>query len=188
MRLRRRQVEYQRLSRRALRLLIVPICLLSLSAVLPTFLMRRSAGPDLFDLTPASPRVDGYLLVAWHELERGYQSLKNGEGLFPGAPARALGYMSEGSEHVNAGQSIRQFILLPDSGGSGDSGQRFGDRMIEVHLQEGKEIRFAPGALVWVRGAWKPLPGNPNGDRPLYVLTEATAESASTTEIAKYFH
>lgn len=187
MRLRRRQTKYQRLSRRALRLLIAPLCLLSLAAVLPLVLMRHSEGPDLFDLTPANPRVDGYLLVAWHDLERGYRSLKDGGVLFPGAPARALGYMAEGMEHLSDGQRVRHFILLPNARGSGD-GERFGDRMIEVRLQEGAEVRFTRGALVWVRGAWRPLSGSPNGDRPLYVLNDAVAEAASEADIARYFH
>ncbi len=175
-----------RLSRQALRILVFPVVLICLAAVVPGLLMLRTAGPDLFDLTPTSPRVDGYVLVAWHELERAPGALKQGE-LSSGSPTRVLGYMMEADAPVRNGQHVQRFVLLPDAGSALHPAHRFGDQMVEVHLKGGDSIPFAAGRLVWVWGTWKLLPGNPNRDKALYQLEDARVENASRLDIAKYF-
>ena len=175
-----------RLSPQALRILVFPIGVICLTAVLPALLLLRTAGPDLFDLTPTSPRVDGYVVVAWHELERARRALKEGEPS-SGSPARVLGYMMEADAPVRNGQQIQRFVLLPDAGSAVHPAHRFGDQMVEVHLKEGARVPFVAESLVWVWGTWKLLPGNPNQDKPLYELENARVENASTSDIAKYF-
>ena len=184
MRLRPRPTRKQDgLSRRALRTLIIPVCLLSLAAILPSILIRHGERADLFELTPRTSRLDGYILVPWAELERGYRSLKHGALLYSGAAARALGYMAESGEHVRAGQPVGRFLLLPEAG----MAQRFGDREIEVHLKSGTIVPFSAGTLVWAWGTWQPVAGNPNREKPLYVLADARVETADGGDVGKYF-
>jgi hypothetical protein len=171
------------LSRHALRTLIIPVCLISLAAILPTVLIPHGEQPDLFELTPKTSRIDGYILVPWVELERGYRSLKHGALLYPGAAARALGYVAESRQHPRREEAVRRFVLLPEAG----TAPRFGDREIEVHLKPGTIVLFSAGALVWVSGTWQPLAGNPNGERPLYVLEDARVEAADGGDIGRYF-
>lgn len=171
------------LSRRALRTLIVPVVLISLAAVLPTLLIPRVERPDLFELTARTPLLDNYIVVSWVDLERGYRSLKHGVLLYPGAAARALGYMAESGEHLRVGEPVGRFLLLPEAG----MAQRFGDREIEVHLRSGTIVPFSAGSLVWAWGTWRPVAGNPNGEKPLYVLEDARVETADGGDIGKYF-
>ncbi len=166
------------LSRRALRTLLVPLGAISLAALLPQVLPRSDA-PDLAGLTPRTERLDGYILVRWLDLERGYRSLKHGALQYPGAAVRVLGYVAE----LHSGEPAGRLLLVPETG----SAQRFGDREIEVRLKPGAPVAPAAGSLVWAWGTWKPLPGNPNRETPLYVLQEARVEPAGRAEIAKYF-
>lgn len=149
-------------------------------------MLRTPVQPDLFDLTPMSPRADGYVLVAWHELERARRALKEGEPS-SGSPTRMLGYMMEADAPVRNGQQIQRFVLLPDAGSAVHPAHRFGDQMVEVHLKEGYRVPFSAGSLVWVWGTWKLLRGNPNEDKALYELENARVETASRSDIAKYF-
>ena len=148
--------------------------------------MMRRAGPDLFDLTPTVSRVDGYMLVAWYDLERSHGTLKAGA---PSAetPTRVLGYMMEGDQPIRDGKEVNRFVLLPDAGSAAHPAHRFGDQMIDVQLKAGTSIAFKGSSLVWVSGAWRLLAGNPAGDRPLYQLSDAQVEKADETEIPKYF-
>jgi hypothetical protein len=160
--------------------------LICLPAIIPGLLLLRTAGPDLFDLTPRAQRVDDYVLIAWHDLERRQQALKEGEPS-AGTPACALGYMTEGDRPIRDGQLVQRFVLLPDAGNAVHPAHRFGDQMIEVRLKPGDTVRFAERTLVWVWGRWKVLAGDPNRDKPLYELEEARVESASKADIGKYF-
>jgi hypothetical protein len=171
------------LARRALPTLILPVCVISLAAILSTMLSPRGGLPDLFELTPKTSRVDGYVVVRWAELERGYRSLKHGATLYLGAPALALGYMAEDGAYGRGGEPAGRFLLTPEMG----IAQRFGDREIEVRLQEGTSVSLLPGALVWVWGTWHPLTGNPNREKALYVMEDARVEAAERGDIAKYF-
>ena len=148
--------------------------------------LSRTSEPDLFDLTPKSLRLDGYALIAWHDLERAPHALKQGQPT-PGSPMRVLGYMMEGDQPIRDGQSVQRFVILPDAGSASHPAHRFGDQMIDVHLRAGSTVSFADRSLVWVWGEWKSLAGNPNRDKPLYELEDAYVENASKADIPKYF-
>ena len=152
----------ERVSRQARRILIFPIGVICLAAAVPALLMLRTpVQPDLFDLTPMSPRADGYVLVAWHELERARRALKEGEPS-SGSPTRVLGYMMEADAPVRNGQQIQRFVLLPDAGSAVHPAHRFGDQMVKVHLKEGIAFPFPQGASYGF-GA----PGNFSGETPM---------------------
>lgn len=174
------------LSRRAFRTLVGPLCLICLTAGIAAFLSTRRAGPNLVDLEPKIPLADGFVLVAWYDLERVQRSLK-AEGLSTGTPTRALGYMIEGDTPIPDGASVGSFVLLPDAGSPMHPAHRHGDQMIAVRLAAGSTIYFSHGGLVWASGWLRILPGDPEGREPLYVLESARAEPAVKTDIAKYF-
>ena len=174
------------LSRRALRGLIVPICLVSFTLVAGVLLSVHRSGPDLGDLIPRVPELDGYALVAWCNLERGHHALKVG-GVSSGSAVRVLGYMMDGTQPIRDGQLITRFVLLPDAGSAIHPGHRFGDQMIEVRMGAGETVRFTEGRLVWVWGTWRTLAGDTDGPVPLYQLVDARVESANQADIPKYF-
>jgi hypothetical protein len=155
-------------------------------AVAVALLGARKKGPDLFDLTARVSDVDGYRMVAWHELEREHRALKR-RGLSPGAATRVLGYMMTGAQQVREGQFVGCFVLLPDPGSPIHPAHRFGDQMIEVRLRAGDTVPFSEGDLVWVTGMWTILPGDPNGPVPLYALANAEVRPANKSDISKYF-
>jgi hypothetical protein len=170
-------------SRRALWSLIG----LTAAICLPTlFLISRPSGPDLFDLTPAEACSEGYVILAWPELERARHAMHTG-AISSGTMIRALGYMMEGDRQVRDGELIQGFVLLPDPGSAAHPAHRFGDQMINVRLETGSAVRFSEQSLVWVWGTLQMLPGNPTGHTPLYVLEHARAAPANKTDIQKYF-
>ena len=181
-RLRRREATY-RSAFRAFLGLSAAICLAVLAILVP---ISRSTLPDLFDLVPKIPASDGYAILAWQDLARAPHTL-NGGPASSGAKVRALGYMMQGGQMVRDGDRAGSFFLLPDAGSALQPAHRFGDAMIDVRLDTGYEVRFQERSLVWVWGTLRTLPGDPSGDRPLYVLDRARAEPADKTEIAKYF-
>jgi len=181
-----RAVTQDRAARQALRTLVLPLCLICLAAIIPALLTMRAPSPDLSELTPKVGRVEGCVLVAWYDLERGHRALKTGEPS-TGTAMRVLGYMMEGDRPIPNGQPVARFVLLPEAGNAAHPPHRFGDQMIDVRLKEGDTVRFARGSLVWAWGAWRPLPGDPKRDKPLYELQDAHVESAGATDIAKYF-
>ncbi|MBZ5625600.1 MAG: hypothetical protein LAQ69_43935 [Acidobacteriia bacterium] len=148
--------------------------------------ITKTAGPDLFDLTPAVSRSDQYLILAWPDLERARHALNAG-AISSGAMIRALGYMMEGDRPLRDGERIQGFVLLPDAGNAVHPAHRFGDQMIDVRLQAANEIRFSERSLVWVWGTLRMLPGDPTGHEPLYVLENARTELANQADIPKYF-
>jgi len=182
----RRRRKEQALSRNALKSIVLPLIMVCLACAFPALFMMRRAGPDLFDFTPKSPRLDGYTLVAWCDLERGHGALKEG-GPSAGSPTRVLGYMMDGDKPVRDGTHVNRFVLLPDAGSAVHPAHRFGDQMIDVQLRPGSSIVFKGSSLVWAFGTWKVLSGNPAGDRPLYQLQDAEVENADKTDIPKYF-
>jgi hypothetical protein len=166
---------------------MVPVCLICLAAAIPVALrVLHPAEPDLFDLTPKSPNLDGYALIGWYDLERGHRALKAG-GPFAGSPARVLGYMMAADQHIPAGERVRHFLLAPDTESVAHLIPRFGDRIIDVRLDEESTVPFADGSLVWAWGTWTPVAGDPNREKPLYELRNARVEAASKADIAKYF-
>ena len=174
------------MSRSALNNLVLPLIAIGLAAVFPALFMTRRAGPDLFDLTPTAARIDGYTLVAWHDLERLRGALKTG-GPSTGSPTRVLGYMMDDEKPIRDGTQVNRFVLLPDAGSAVHPAHRFGDQMIGVQLRTGSAILFKQGRLVWVWGTWKVLAGNSTGDKPLYQVQDSHVENADKAEIGKYF-
>ena len=166
--------------------LVVPVGLISLAALIGTILGLRSSGPDLLDWTPKVRDLDGYVLVAWRDLERPHDALTVG-GIPSGAAARALGYMMSGPQPIPDGRQVGDFCLLPDAGNAVHPAHRFGDQMIDVSLRRGDTVRFAEGSLVWVWGTWRALPGNPKGPNPLYQLENARIEPATRADVSQYY-
>lgn len=173
-------------SRRASLTLIVLVAAICLPTVATLVRITKTAGPDLFDLTPAVSRSDQYLILAWPDLERARHALNAG-AISSGAMIRALGYMMEGDRPLRDGERIQGFVLLPDAGNAVHPAHRFGDQMIDVRLQAANEIRFSERSLVWVWGTLRMLPGDPTGHEPLYVLENARTELANQADIPKYF-
>ena len=184
MRIRARRVRnLEACSRRALWSVIgltVAICLPAL------VLISRPAGPDLFDLTPVEARSDGYVVLAWPELERGRHALHTG-AISSGTMMRALGYMMDGDHPVRDGERVQSFVLLPHAGNPMHSAHRFGDQMIDVRLDPDTALQFSERKLVWAWGTLRMLSGDPSGHEPLYVLEHAHAELANKADIQKYF-
>ena len=75
------------LSRRAVGILIGVTMAVCLPVVIVT---SRTMEPDLFDLVPKVERIDGYLLLAWPDLERARSALKVGVGSTVRFSARRL--------------------------------------------------------------------------------------------------
>ena len=178
---------FDALSRRASRAVVGLSALICLPVIVVAVLISRTSGPDLFDLIPKDPNIDGYTLLAWYDLDRGRQSLKEG-GTSTGARMRALGYMMNGDQPVRDGQIVRRVVLLPDKGTAMHPAHRFGDEMIDVQLQPGDNVRYSGGSLVWVWGTLRGLPGDTGRPIPLYQLENARVEPATEAEIPKYIH
>src|SRR4051812_43822825 len=92
--------------------------LIGLTAVIcapSIFLISQPSGPDLFDLTPVEGHSDGFLILAWPELERPKYALRKG-GISSGTKIRALGYMMDSDRHIHEGERVQRFVLLPDAG------------------------------------------------------------------------
>jgi hypothetical protein len=159
------------------------ICLGAIGAVLLSY---RRVGPDLFDLVPKVPSLDGYVLVAWASLER-EQYAMNAGAISSGTMIRALGYMTDGDQPSRDGASVKSFVLLPDAGTPLHPAHTHGDQMIAVRLAAGNAVRFSGSSLVWVWGTLRVLPGDPEGREPLYVVESAHAERTVKADIAKYF-
>jgi hypothetical protein len=174
------------LPRRAIRTLIGPVCLICLTAIGAVLLSSPRAEPDLFDLVPKVPRMDGYVLLAWPRLERKQHALDAG-AISSGTLVRALGYMTDGDQAAADGTSVENFVLLPDAGTPLQPGHRHGDQMIAVRLESGNTIRFSEGRLLWVWGTLRVLPGDTEAREPLYVLESSRAEPAIRADMAKYF-
>jgi hypothetical protein len=179
--------QHDALCRRAFWTLFCLVSLICLPLLAIVILISRTSAPDLFDLVPNDGAAsDGYMLLAWYDLERGRQALKEG-GVATGARIRALGYMMDGDQPVRDGQSVRTFVLLPDKGNAVHPAHRFGDQMIDVQLPLGDSVRFSRGSLIWVRGTLIAFSGDPGGPQPLYRLENARVEPAKEREIPIYF-
>ena len=144
--------------------------------------------PDLSDLVPIWSSAGNYVVLSWSTLLRDHpQALVAGSVLFNGASVQALGYMVE-SDHLNGeGESVRDFVLLPEAGNLLHPAHRFGDQMIAVHLAPDAGVRFSRRALVWVWGTFRASAGDPVGSVPLYSLERAHLQAANLEEISRYF-
>jgi hypothetical protein len=159
------------------------ICLAVFAALA---LVSRTRKPDLFDLVPKESPGGSETILAWNDLERGHRALKAG-AVATGSPARALGYMAAREQPIRDGQPVTRFVVVPDPGFARHPPRLYGDQMIEVRLREGETIVCPNGQLLWVQGTLRVLPGNPNGQEPLYQLFDASAQIAKEGDIRKYF-
>ena len=143
---------------------------------------------DLSDLTPIANRAGAYSLLSWPALLQDHaRALHADSSIYTGAAVRVLGYMMDGDRPVRDQQRVEDFVLLPDAGTPLHPAHRFGDQMIAVHLKEAAPVQFSSGALVWVWGTMRVLPGDPGGPRPLYALEGVRVQAAYQDEIARYF-
>ena len=177
--------EREATSRRAFRTFIGVAAVICLSAIAVLVQVSVTAVPDLFDLVPKVPRSNGYVLLAWNQLERGDRALRQGVP-FRDTPVRVLGYMMDGDEPIAAGQPVARFVLVPDAG-SVRAAHRFGDQMLDVRLRVDETAHFCNRCLFWVWGTLKMLPGDPIGPKPVYCLENARTELAHKADIPKYF-
>jgi hypothetical protein len=144
--------------------------------------------PDLSNLIPIKSSEGNHILLHWSALLRDHpQSLDAGSPLFNGAPVQALGYMIESDRASAEGESVLDFVLLPDAGNLFHPAHQFGDQMIAVHLDPDARARFVSRALVWVWGTFRASAGDPAGSKPLYALDRAHVQPANKEEIPKYF-
>jgi hypothetical protein len=172
-------------SRAAFWTLIWPVAAI-FSPAIALLIFSPSAGPDLSDLVPAARRSDGYVMLAWQDLERTHRSMYAGPAV-SGAMICALGYMMDGDGPVREGDRVPSFILLPDAGSLLHPAHRLGDEMIDVRLEARNEVRFAARSLVWVWGTLRALSGKPSERQALYVLQRARAAPADKADIPKFF-
>jgi len=119
------------------------------------------------------------LLLNWYALRQGEFS--------PAGSIQALGYMLEGDRPLHTGDSIRDFVLLPEAGNILHPAHRIPNQMIAVHLREGEQIQFSPRSLVWVWGTFRAGTGDPASLHAIYHLDQAQAKRADKSEISKYF-
>ena len=144
--------------------------------------------PDLSDLVPIRNSAENYVVLNWSALLLGHaHSLDARSLLSAGAPVLALGYMFEKDRALREGESVRDFVLLPEADHILHPAHRFGDQMIAVHVAPGSPVRFSSRALVWVWGSFRASAGDPLGSMPLYALERARVETADTGDIQKYF-
>jgi hypothetical protein len=138
--------------------------------------------PDLSDLKPRKQQTKNPVILGWPTLQK-----SNVRVLNSGATVQALGYMMEDDRPIGTGDLVHEFILLPEAGNLLHPAHRLEDQMIEVHLRESDPIPFSPRSLVWVWGALRDTPGNPEGSKALYHLEQAQAQMASKDDIREYF-
>ena len=103
------------------------------------------------------------------------------------AAVQALGYMLESGQPVRSGDWVQDFVLVPDAGNLLHPAHRIPDEMIAVRLQDGEQIQLSLRSLVWVRGRFRPTPGDPAGFQPLYRIDHARAQLADKSDISRYF-
>jgi hypothetical protein len=135
--------------------------------------------PDLSELTPIGQPQGQYVLLNWYALRQG--------GFSPAASIQALGYMLEGDRPLHTGDSVRDFVLVPEAGNVLHPAHRIPDQMIAVHLRAGGQIQFSPRSLVWVWGTFRAGSGDPALLQPVYHLDQAQAKPADKSEISRYF-
>jgi hypothetical protein len=160
--------------------------LICLPAITALVLIIRTTRTDLSDLVPVHKDFAGHVLLSWHELERYRSALRQG-GISNGTPVRILGYMAEGAKSAQKGELVSYFVLLPNPGNALHPAHRFGDQMIGVRLPEGANARYLNAQLVWASGNVQILPGDPNGNNPLYLIVDAVVEPAAQADIAIHF-
>jgi hypothetical protein len=142
---RARIAKQSRLSRsRGLRTFVLVVAITSVPVLGTLLAIVSTTEPDLSELSPIRQFQGQYGLLKWYALRQGDFS--------PAGSIQALGYMLEGNRPLHTGDSIRDFVLLPEAGNILHPAHRIPNQLIAVHLREGGEIQFSPRSLVWVWG------------------------------------
>ena len=170
--------------RRILALIVTIACVPLLGIVLA---IVSTTEPDLSDLYPSNQQVGEYIVLSWRELLQTHHELSSAAAKLDGAAVQALGYMVDGDKAIHPGDSVQDFVLLPDAGNLLDPADRFGDQMVSVHLRERDRIPFSPRQLVWVWGTFRASRGDSSGPTPLYHLESARTQPAGRADIGRYF-
>jgi hypothetical protein len=145
--------------------------------------------PDLSDLVPVQQSAAPDVVLGWSALVRddAHSRQTPSSPAHTGAQVRVLGYMVQTNGAVSEGQSVRDFVLLPEAGHLLHPAHRFGDQMIAVKLRDSTEVQFSQMALVWAWGMFRVESGDPGGPTPVYGMTQAGVRRANESDIAKYF-
>ena len=176
----------RRQERRTLFLVVAIVLVPALAAALA--IVGSRMGPDLSDLASVKSTAEGKKILDWPALLRYHSSgLSSDPRMAAVAADCALGYMAAGEQVVRDGDFTNEFVLLPETGNLLHPAHRFGDQMIAVRLGNGRRIRFARESLTWACGSFRMSPGDPEGQRPLYALSDADAMQVGRDFIAKYF-
>jgi len=175
-----------RISRRTeVRTLLLVLTITCVPVLATMFVVISTTEPDLGDLKTRSGQTGKYLLLDWSALEQG-DIAKTGPAKFNGAGVHAIGYMMEGDAPLKTGELITDFVLLPEAGNALHPAHRFGDQMVAVHLENGRQIRFSPRSLISAWGTFRSSSGDPAGPEPLYHLDRARAQPANRDDIHRY--
>jgi hypothetical protein len=126
-----------------LRTLALIVALTILPAAGTVAVIAVMSQPDLSGLTPVRSHTAGFSLLSWANLLRD-PSHKAGSGpaISSGAAIEVLGYMMDGNRPLKKGQSIPEFILLPETGDPVHPAHLSGDQMISVRLRDDARVRF----------------------------------------------
>jgi hypothetical protein len=176
--------ERSRVHRRTLALIVTIACIPLLGTILVVLITSK---PDLSVLVPSNKQVGEYIVLSWRELLQTHHELSSATVKLDGAAVQALGYMVDGDKAIHPGDSVQDFVILPDAGNLLDPADRFGDQMVSVHLREGDRIPFSPRRLIWVWGTFRTSRGDPSGSTPLYHLENAQTQIADRSDIGGYF-
>ncbi len=177
--------ERNRAHRRTLALIVTIASIPLLGTILAVVLTTE---PELSELVPSSKQVGDYIVLNWAELLQMHRNeLNPASAELSGAAVRALGYMADGDSPIHTGDTVQDFVLLPEAGSFLDPADRFGDQMVRVHLNESERVPFSPRRLVWVWGTFRAFRGDPSGPAPLYSLERARVQFADRADIARYF-
>lgn len=177
---RQRQRLISRLSEAKILALIFLITAVPMVAAL--WVIIATSQPDLSDLTPTQPSLNGAVLLNWSKL------LREDPPVLPNEiEVRALGYMADDGHTIADNTWVEKFILLPDPGNVIHPAHRYGDQMIIVRLTRDARVRFFDRGLVWVTGRMCAYAGKPTGTQPLYSLEDARVEHAGIGDIKRNF-
>jgi hypothetical protein len=164
------------------------VCMIVIPILGIVWAIAATTKPDLSDLVPIQQSPGPYFVLGWPALlHDNARSVQTPFVAHNGAQVRVLGYMVETNGAVSEGQSVRDFVLLPEAGHLLHPAHRFGDQMIAVQLRHSAEVPFSELALVWAWGTFRVQPGDPGGSTPLYGITQAGVQRANESDIAKYF-
>lgn len=158
-----------------------------LPVMLMGFLVSLDLRTDLSDLRPRSTATGTpTTLIGWPDSKR-----ENGGAGSAGSAfrvqrrGRMLGYMMDGYHPSRDGSKVGMFILMPEAGQFLHPAHLVPDQMVEVWLV--KPAVFQYRSLVWVSGIPDSKTGRLQTDEAMYLMTEATVQSADQRDIIHWF-